>query len=60
MYIYTSVCVLFIPFIRFVLARAYNTGIPAIFFSGIQIPVLIQKYRFFGTNLKIIVYELRA
>jgi hypothetical protein len=40
--------------------RAYNTvilGIPVIF-SGIQIPALIQKCRFFGTNLKIIVYDL--
>jgi transcription termination factor Rho len=41
--------------------RAYNTGMPntgiPVIFSGIQVQVLIQKYRFFGSNLKN-VYDL--
>jgi transcription termination factor Rho len=34
--------------------RAYNTVIPECraFYSGIQIAVLVKKYRFFGTILK--------
>jgi hypothetical protein len=34
--------------------RAYNTANPGSqsFFSGIQMLVLLQKYRSFGTNLK--------
>jgi hypothetical protein len=41
--------------------RPYNIMVPGSrsFVSGIKIPVLVQKYGFFGTNLKIIVYDFK-